>query len=108
VEGCCARARLFAELLQAGGVEVLNEVVLNQVLVRFADDDRTREVIRLIQEDGTCWVAGTVWRGQSAMRISVSSWRTTEEDVKRSADAMLRAAGRASFRAAAGPRRSAT
>jgi glutamate/tyrosine decarboxylase-like PLP-dependent enzyme len=92
VERCCARARRFAERLSAeDGVEVLNEVVLNQVLLRFGDDDEvTRAVVRAVQDDGTCWLSGTTWQGRAAMRISVSNWRTTEEDVDRSADAIVR------------------
>jgi hypothetical protein len=74
------------------GATIVNDVVLNQVLVRFGDGERTREVIRRVQEDGTCWVGGTEWQGEHAMRISVSNWRTTEEDVDRSVDAILRAA----------------
>jgi glutamate/tyrosine decarboxylase-like PLP-dependent enzyme len=92
VERCCAHARRFAELLEAGGGSILNDVVLNQVLVRFEDGERTREVIRRVQEDGTCWLGGTDWQGEHAMRISVSNWRTTEEDVERSAAAILAAA----------------
>ena len=92
VDRCCARARLFAERLEAEGVEVLNDVVLNQVLVRFGDD-RTLAVIKLLQQDGTCWASGTTWQGRAAMRISVSNWRTTERDVERSVEAMLRVAG---------------
>lgn len=92
VERSCAHARRFAELLEAGGASILNDVVLNQVLVRFGDGEHTRDVIRRVQEDGTCWTAGTDWRGEHAMRISVSNWRTTEEDVERSAAAMLAAA----------------
>ena len=93
VERCCDHARTFAELL--GGqphVDILNDVVLNQVLVRFGDDDTTREVVRLVQNDGTCWLGGTDWHGRAAMRISVSSFRTTREDVARSAAAILKAA----------------
>jgi glutamate/tyrosine decarboxylase-like PLP-dependent enzyme len=94
VDRCCAHARRFAELLGAeDGVELLNDVVLNQVLVRFGDDDETtRAVVRRVQEDGTCWLSGSEWRGRAVMRISVSSWRTTEEDVERSAAAILEAA----------------
>ena len=97
VERCCEHARRFAELLgAANGVEILNDVVLNQVLVRFGgDDELTREVIREVQEDGTCWLGGTTWHGVAAMRVSVSNWRTTSEDVERSAAAILRAADRA-------------
>jgi hypothetical protein len=71
---------------------VLNEVVLNQVLVSFGDQERTRRVIAGIQTDGTCWCGETVWQGQTAMRISVSSWATAEADVERSLEAMLRVA----------------
>jgi glutamate/tyrosine decarboxylase-like PLP-dependent enzyme len=98
VERCSALARRFAERLGGQpGVEILNDVVLNQVLVRFAApgkdaDAFTREVIARVQADGTCWLGGTVWHGMAAMRISVSSWATTEEDVDRSVAAILRAA----------------
>jgi glutamate/tyrosine decarboxylase-like PLP-dependent enzyme len=92
VDRCCARARQFAELLSAEpGVRVLNDVVLNQVLVRFGDDDHTTQrVIAGVQQDGTCWASGTTWHGLAAMRISVSNWATSEEDVTSSAAAMLR------------------
>jgi glutamate/tyrosine decarboxylase-like PLP-dependent enzyme len=90
----CVQARRFAEKLKAGGCEVLNDVVLNQVLVAFGDAEETRRAIQAIQEDGTCWAGITVWQGRTAMRISVSSWATTEADVDRSVEAMLRAAGR--------------
>ena len=94
VERCCGHARLFAELLGAvDGVEILNDVVLNQVLVRFGgDDDLTREVVRRVQQDGTCWLSGTTWQGRAAMRISVSNWQTSDADVERSVEAILRAA----------------
>jgi glutamate/tyrosine decarboxylase-like PLP-dependent enzyme len=94
VERCCEHAQLFAELLGAApGVEILNDVVLNQVLVRFGNDDElTRETVRRVQEDGTCWLGGTVWHGVAAMRISVSNWRTSREDVERSVEAILRCA----------------
>jgi len=102
VERCCALARRMAERLRAAeGVELLNEVVLNQVLVRFAPpaggdaDAFTREVIQRIQADGTCWLGGTTWRGRAAARISVSNATTTEADVDRSADAILRCASEA-------------
>ncbi|HVI59948.1 MAG TPA: aminotransferase class V-fold PLP-dependent enzyme [Luteimonas sp.] len=93
VDGNCACARRFAELLAAEpGVRVLNDVVLNQVLVRFGDDDAaTRAVVAGVQADGTCWLSGTTWHGMAAMRISVSNWATTLEDVERSAAAILRA-----------------
>ncbi|MFY9820873.1 MAG: pyridoxal-dependent decarboxylase [Thermoanaerobaculia bacterium] len=92
VERCCALARRFAERLrEEPGVEILNEVVLNQVLVRFqASDALTRDVIARVQADGTCWLGGTTWQGKGAMRISVSSWATTEADVDVSAAAILR------------------
>jgi glutamate/tyrosine decarboxylase-like PLP-dependent enzyme len=93
VERTCRHAARFAEGLQAAGYQVLNEVVINQVLVSFGDAEMTRRVIAALQEDGTCWCGGTVWQGQTAMRISVSSWATTEEDVERCLAAMLRIAG---------------
>jgi hypothetical protein len=72
-------------------VRILNEVVLNQVLVRFDDDDdTTRAVIAGVQADGTCWLGGTNWQGQAAMRISVSNWATTEDDAERSVAAIAR------------------
>jgi glutamate/tyrosine decarboxylase-like PLP-dependent enzyme len=89
VDRCCAHARRFAAALEAGGAEILNDVVLNQVLVRFGDGERTRAVIARVQEDGTCWLSGTEWNGEHAMRISVSNWRTTAEDVDRSVEAIL-------------------
>jgi len=98
VERCCAHARRFAEALdREPGVEVLNDVVLNQVLVRFLDprgdhDARTRAVVKAVQEEGTCWLGGTTWQGKAAMRISVSNWSTTAEDVDRSIVAILQAA----------------
>ena len=92
VERCCRHARRFADGLRAAGHRVLNEVVLNQVLVSFGDAERTHRVIGAIQADGTCWCGPTVWQGQTAMRISVSSWATSEEDVERSLEAMRRAA----------------
>ena len=93
VERTCAHARRFAAGLSAAGYEVLNEVVLNQVLVSFGDADKTQRVIARLQAEGTCWCGSTVWQGQTAMRISVSSWETTKEDVELSLAAMLKAAG---------------
>ncbi len=98
IERNCRQARRFAEGLRAAGFEVLNEVVLNQVLVKFGDADATNRVIAELQADGTCWCGGTVWQRQTAMRISVSSWATTDEDVERSLEAMLRVAGKHSQR----------
>ena len=94
VERCCALARRMADQLrQADGVDVLNDVVLNQVLVRFDDsDERTRAVIAAVQDDGTAWMGGTTWQGKAAMRISVSNWSTTEADADRTVDAILRCA----------------
>jgi glutamate/tyrosine decarboxylase-like PLP-dependent enzyme len=91
VDRCCRHAQRFAHELQAMGARVLNEVVLNQVLVAFGDADTTRRVIATLQRDGTCWCGPTVWQGQTAMRISVCSWATTDDDVGRSLHAMRRA-----------------
>ncbi|MBA2373848.1 MAG: aspartate aminotransferase family protein [Chloroflexi bacterium] len=97
IERCCRIAgRMSATLAEADGVTILNDVVLNQVLVRFAapdggdDDAFTRSVIAAVQTDGTCWLGGTTWRGQAAMRISVSNWQTTERDADLSTGAILR------------------
>jgi glutamate/tyrosine decarboxylase-like PLP-dependent enzyme len=92
IERCCRHARRFAEVLEREGFSILNDVVLNQVLVAFGDSDRTRRVIKAVQDDGTCWCGGTQWQGRTAMRISISSWATTEEDVERSLEAMIRLA----------------
>jgi glutamate/tyrosine decarboxylase-like PLP-dependent enzyme len=92
VERTCRHAARFAEGLREAGYQVLNDVVINQVLVSFGDADMTRQVISAIQTDGTCWCGETVWHGQVAMRISVSSWATTADDVERSLDAMVRIA----------------
>jgi glutamate/tyrosine decarboxylase-like PLP-dependent enzyme len=99
VERCCRHARRFAAGLREAGVEVLNDVVLNQVLVSFGSSEATQRTIAAIQEDGTCWCGGTVWQGHTAMRISVSGWQTSDEDVERSLEAMIRCA-RASAKAA--------
>ena len=95
VSGCCAHALRFAEMLSEAGFEILNEVVLNQVLVSFGSDERTRQVIEAVQNGGVCWCGGTVWRGRAAMRISVSSWATSAQDVDRSVRAILAAANSA-------------
>ncbi len=92
IERTCRHARRFAEGLSAAGFQILNEVVLNQVLVSFGDAEKTNRVIAEIQAEGTCWCGGTVWQGKTAMRISVSSWATTEADVERSLEAMIRSA----------------
>ncbi len=92
IERTCRHARRFAEGLSAAGFQILNEVVLNQVLVSFGDAEKTNRIIAGIQADGTCWCGGTVWQGKTAMRISVSSWATTDEDVEKSLEAMIRVA----------------
>jgi len=92
VERNCACARRFAEILGAApGVEILNEVVLNQVLVRFGDGSTTPDLIRRVQDDGVCWLSGTTWNGIPAMRISVSNWQTTLAEVDLSAASILAA-----------------
>jgi glutamate/tyrosine decarboxylase-like PLP-dependent enzyme len=93
VDRNCAQAREFAARLSAAGYEVLNEVVLNQVLVAFGDQARTRRVVAALQAEGTCWCGITVWQGRTAMRISVSNWSTGAADIERSIAAMLRVAG---------------
>jgi glutamate/tyrosine decarboxylase-like PLP-dependent enzyme len=92
IERNCRLATRFAEGFRRAGFEVLNEVVLNQVMVSFGDPETTRRVIRDVQSDGTCWCGGTEWHGRTAMRVSVSSWSTTEDDVDRSLHAILRLA----------------
>jgi glutamate/tyrosine decarboxylase-like PLP-dependent enzyme len=92
VERMCRHAERFAEGLSGAGYDILNDVVINQVLVSFGNADVTNRVIAGIQSDGTCWCSGTTWHGHTAMRISVSGWATTEEDVERSLEAMLRIA----------------
>jgi glutamate/tyrosine decarboxylase-like PLP-dependent enzyme len=94
IERNCRFARRFADALQQAGSGILNEVVLNQVLVSFGDANRTRQVIERVQRDGTCWCGPTEWQGHTAMRISVSSWATRDEDVERSLTAIMRAAAR--------------
>jgi glutamate/tyrosine decarboxylase-like PLP-dependent enzyme len=89
IDRTCRHATTFAEALRAKGFDILNDVVLNQVLVSFGDDETTSRVIDAVQAEGTCWCGGTVWKGRKAMRISVSSWATTTYDVKRSLDSIL-------------------
>ncbi len=94
VDRCCALARRFGDRLSdIDGVEIGNEIVLNQVLASFGGDDRTDRVIDAVQRDGTCWMGGTTWRGRRYMRISVSNWSTTEADVDMSVDAIRRLLG---------------
>ncbi len=92
IERNCRQAKLFAERLRTAGFAVLNDVVLNQVLVSFGSPEQTRRVVAEIQADGTCWCGGTLWQGHTAMRISVSCWATTDEDIEQSAAAMIRIA----------------
>jgi len=92
IERSCRQARRFGEALAASGFEVLNDVALNQVLVAFGDAARTQRVIAALQAEGTCWCGITIWQGRTAMRISVSSWATTDADVELSIEAMRRVA----------------
>ncbi|MGC2831307.1 MAG: aminotransferase class V-fold PLP-dependent enzyme [Candidatus Acidiferrum sp.] len=92
IERTCAYAQRFAEGFRDAGFEVVNDVVINQVLVSFGSAEATQRVIRAVQEDGTCWCGGTAWQGKSAMRVSVSSWATTEADVELSVRAIVRIA----------------
>jgi glutamate/tyrosine decarboxylase-like PLP-dependent enzyme len=93
VERCCALARRFADQLGAiEGITIANDVVLNQVMVSFGDDERTDRIVEAVQASGECWMGSTTWHGKRLMRISVSSWRTNEADVDRSVAAILAAA----------------
>jgi glutamate/tyrosine decarboxylase-like PLP-dependent enzyme len=92
VERCCALAGQFATGLAAGGADIANDVVLNQVLAGFGDDARTDALIDAVQRDGTCWLGGTTWRGRRLMRISVCNHSTTADDIERSVEAVLRCA----------------
>ena len=92
IDRCCRHASRFAAELRDAGFDVLNDVVLNQVLVSFGPPDVTRRVIDGVQHDGTCWCGITEWQGHVAMRISVSSWATTDADVERSLEAIIRVA----------------
>ncbi len=102
VEHNCRQARRFAAGLRDAGCEILNDVVLNQVLVAFGDDATTAGVIRGVQREGTCWCGATSWDSRAAMRISVSSWATTDEDVERSLAAIVRVADEVRGQARAG------
>lgn len=90
IDRTCSHAEKFANGLRKAGYKILNDVVVNQVLVSFGSSEVTDKIISEIQQDGTCWVGGTKWNGESAMRISVSSWATTDEDVERSLEAIIR------------------
>jgi glutamate/tyrosine decarboxylase-like PLP-dependent enzyme len=91
IEKSCELANYFALLLENGGCSVLNEVVLNQVLVAFGNDEQTQHVVEAVQKEGVCWCGSTIWRGRNAMRISVCSWATTREDIELSAQSIIRA-----------------
>jgi glutamate/tyrosine decarboxylase-like PLP-dependent enzyme len=100
IERCCSLARRMADRLsRSAGVQILNDVVLNQVLVRFSPpsggnpDAFTADIIRRVQADGVCWLSATTWHGMHAMRISVSGWSTSEDDIDISAAAILKCAG---------------
>ncbi|OGO26153.1 MAG: pyridoxal-dependent decarboxylase [Chloroflexi bacterium RBG_16_51_16] len=93
IDRCCAHAQRMAKELSTAGFEILNDVVLNQVLVSFGSPELTRSVITGIQRDGVCWCGGTEWQGRTAMRISVSSWATTDEDIDKSLESIIRVAG---------------
>lgn len=92
VERTCDHALRFARGFRAAGFEVPHQVVINQVMVGFGDDERTRRVIAAVQQDGTLWAGSTVWKGRTYMRLSCSSWRTTADDVEQSLAAILRCA----------------
>jgi glutamate/tyrosine decarboxylase-like PLP-dependent enzyme len=88
----CEFAVVFAEKLRGAGFHILNDVVLNQVLVSFGNPGLTTGIIKRVQEDGTCWCGGTTWQNQTAMRISISSWKTSRDDIDKSADAIIKIA----------------
>ncbi len=94
IQRTCRLAVRFADGLREMGFEILNDVVLNQVLASFGDAERTNKMIAALQEEGTFWAGGTVWQGQAAMRLSVSSWATTEDDIDRSLEAVRRVAAK--------------
>ena len=97
IDRTCNYASRIAEGLREAGFEVLNDVVLNQVLVTFGSPTSTRRVISLIQSDGTCWCGETEWQGNVAMRISVSSWATSEYDIEKSLETIIRIASQESI-----------
>jgi glutamate/tyrosine decarboxylase-like PLP-dependent enzyme len=94
IERTCAHAVRIADRLRHAGYTILNDVVLNQVLVSFGSEDKTRRVLAAVQDEGTCWCGTSSWCGQSVMRISVSSWATTDDDVEQSLSTILRLADR--------------
>ena len=94
VDRNCDQAKWLAEQLSTAGFEVLNDVVLNQVVVSFGDAEQTKRVVAALQESRDCWCGGTRWHGREAMRISVSGWATTEEDLQITLRSMLAAAER--------------
>ena len=92
VDRCCALTRRLADRLAAGGATVYNDVVLNQLLVGFDDLSGTDAIADAVQREGTCWLGATSWRGQRLLRMAISNWTTTEDDIDRSAEAILRIA----------------
>ena len=94
VDGCCDHAARLASLLQRGGASIVHPVVFNQALVRFCDDDDvTAAVAAAAQRDGRCWVAATTYHGRTVIRLSVSSWATTDGDVEAAAKAIIECVG---------------
>ena len=99
VERCCGAASRFAEAIaELEGVELLNDVVLNQVLFRFETDERTDEVLAEVQRDGRIWLSGTTWDGRKAIRVSVSNWQTSDEEIDLAVEAFKTYAGQAPAR----------
>jgi glutamate/tyrosine decarboxylase-like PLP-dependent enzyme len=94
IDRTCRYAQKFAEGIRKEGFDILNNVVINQVLVSFGSAEINEKIISEIQQDGTCWVGGSKWKGKTVMRISVSSWATTDEDVEKSLDAIIRIANK--------------
>jgi glutamate/tyrosine decarboxylase-like PLP-dependent enzyme len=91
IERNCRQAQYLADKLRSAGIEILNEIVLNQIVAIFGDEGRTNRVIAAVQASGECWCGGTNWRGKAAMRISISSWATTDSDIERSLKAIVKA-----------------
>jgi glutamate/tyrosine decarboxylase-like PLP-dependent enzyme len=92
VERCCDHAARFAREIPSTGAAVLNDVVLNQVLFRYDSDERTSEILRRVQESGEAWMSGSVWEGRQAVRLSVSNWQTSDDDIDRTLGAFAAAA----------------